>query len=54
MSTRPLKKRQGLAKEAGSILRATLQESRNTAIDFASGQRERVEGKKEDYRRAGE
>ena len=51
-NTRPIKVRKGLAKEANSILKSTLQESRNSAIDFASGQRERGELKKEDYLRA--
>ena len=54
MSTRPLKKRKGLAKEAGSILKATLQESRHSAIDFASDQRERLNLREEDYRIANE
>ena len=41
-----------VAPEALAILRATGQENRNQAIDFADGQRERVESKEEDYRQA--
>ena len=51
-NTRPLKNRKGLAKEAGRILKSTLQQTRNTAIDFASDQRARGELKSEDYKRA--